>query len=60
MEEFVKYTILMRPHFELFGDRFSERQERAQKAIKAEEERRKLAKVEDESQVVNGVGIDKM
>ncbi|PVH70995.1 arsenate resistance ArsH [Cadophora sp. DSE1049] len=25
MEEFVKYTIIMRPHFELFGDRFSER-----------------------------------
>ena len=25
MEEFVKYTIVMRPHFELFGDRYSER-----------------------------------
>ncbi|OCK93534.1 arsenate resistance ArsH [Cenococcum geophilum 1.58] len=25
MEEFVKYTIIMRPHFDLFGDRFSER-----------------------------------
>jgi arsenic resistance protein ArsH len=25
MEEFVKYTIIMRPHFELFGDRYSER-----------------------------------
>lgn len=31
MEEFVKYTIVMRPHFELFGDRFSEREERAEK-----------------------------
>ena len=25
VEEFVKYTIIMRPHFDLFGDRFSER-----------------------------------
>ncbi|KAL3436554.1 flavoprotein-like protein [Aspergillus tetrazonus] len=28
MEEFVKYTILMRPHKDIFGDRFSEREER--------------------------------
>ncbi|TQB76417.1 hypothetical protein MPDQ_000241 [Monascus purpureus] len=28
MEEFVKYTILMRPHMSLFGDRFSEREEK--------------------------------
>lgn len=28
MEEFVKYTILMRPHFNLFADRYSERNER--------------------------------
>ncbi|KAK5403612.1 hypothetical protein LTR20_002884 [Exophiala xenobiotica] len=26
VEEFVKYTIVMRPHFALFGDRFSERE----------------------------------
>ncbi|KAH8125993.1 hypothetical protein FP744_10006203 [Trichoderma asperellum] len=31
MEELVKYTIVMRPHFELFGDRYSEREERRQK-----------------------------
>ena len=31
MEEFVKYTIVMRPRFELFGDRFSERKERRTK-----------------------------
>ncbi|EKG17556.1 NADPH-dependent FMN reductase [Macrophomina phaseolina MS6] len=36
MEEFVKYTIVMRPHFDLFGDRFSERAERAAKAAEAE------------------------
>ncbi|KAG5792631.1 hypothetical protein H9Q69_008337 [Fusarium xylarioides] len=28
MEELVKYTIVMRPHFDLFGDRFSEREEK--------------------------------
>lgn len=31
MEEFVKYTIIMRPQFKLFGDRFSERKERRTK-----------------------------
>jgi arsenic resistance protein ArsH len=35
MEELVKYTILMRPHFSLFGDRHSERKERAEKDAKA-------------------------
>jgi arsenic resistance protein ArsH len=25
VEEFVKYTIIMRPYFDIFGDRFSER-----------------------------------
>ncbi|KAJ6189684.1 hypothetical protein N7519_004592 [Penicillium mononematosum] len=34
MEEFVKYTILMRPHIDLFGDRFSEREERKIKDAK--------------------------
>ncbi|KAJ5622677.1 arsenic resistance protein ArsH [Penicillium herquei] len=31
MEEFVKYTILIRPHLELFGDRFSEREEKGRR-----------------------------
>ncbi|KAF2226114.1 flavo protein-like protein, partial [Elsinoe ampelina] len=31
MEEFVKYTLVMRPHFDLFGDRYSEREERRRK-----------------------------
>jgi len=26
VEEFVKFTIIMRSHFDLFGDRFSERE----------------------------------
>ncbi|KAJ5564731.1 hypothetical protein N7513_000973 [Penicillium frequentans] len=34
MEEFVKYTILMRPHMDLFGDRFSEREEKKLKEAK--------------------------
>ncbi|RYP90254.1 hypothetical protein DL770_003623 [Monosporascus sp. CRB-9-2] len=37
MEELVKYTIVMRPHFDLFGDRFSEREERRQIEMKREE-----------------------
>ncbi|KAL4819347.1 flavoprotein-like protein [Aspergillus spinulosporus] len=32
MEEFVKYTKLMRPHKDIFGDRFSEREERLKEA----------------------------
>lgn len=31
MEEFVKYSIVMKPHFHLFGDRFSERTEQLAK-----------------------------
>lgn len=38
MEEFVKYTIVMRPHFALFGDRYSERKEREEKRLKREKE----------------------
>ncbi len=35
MEEFVKYTVMMRPHFESFGDRFSERKERMEREAKS-------------------------
>jgi arsenic resistance protein ArsH len=31
MEELVKYTTVMRPHFDLFGDRFSECEEQRAK-----------------------------
>lgn len=41
MEEFVKYTLVMRPHFDLFGDRYSEREE---KRSKEEKERLSRAK----------------
>lgn len=37
MEEFVKYSIVMRPHFNLFSDRFSERAERMAKLVTLEE-----------------------
>jgi arsenic resistance protein ArsH len=33
VEEFVKYTIIMREHFDLFGDRFSERKDLDIKAL---------------------------
>lgn len=59
MEEFVKYTILMRPHFALFGDRYSEREERAEKESKEAEKARKEAdekRVEvDDDAVVDSV-----
>ncbi|KAL5119054.1 hypothetical protein ACEQ8H_002978 [Pleosporales sp. CAS-2024a] len=41
MEEFVKYTIVMRPHFDLFGDRYSEREEKRVKEEKALKEEAK-------------------
>lgn len=34
MEEFVKYTLVMRQHFDLFSDRYSERVERESKRVK--------------------------
>jgi arsenical resistance protein ArsH len=37
MEELVKYTIVMRPHFDLFGDRFSEREERRLEGLEKKE-----------------------
>ena len=37
MEEYVKYTIMMRPYFALYGDRFSELEERRKKEQSAEE-----------------------
>lgn len=43
MEEFVKHTIVMRPHFALFGDRYSERKEREEKRLKKEKEEEEKA-----------------
>merc|ERR1712070_191794 len=62
MEEFVKYTIIMRQQFELFNDRYSERAERAAKS--AEEERAKQKAGEEgnarsmaAADLVNGVDV---
>jgi len=64
MEEFVKYTILMKPHFALMGDRFSEREERVEKERKAAEKKRQELEVGDieatEALAVNGVEIQKI
>jgi arsenic resistance protein ArsH len=46
MEEFVKYTLVMRPHFDLFGDRYSEREEKRQKAAKEELARKEEVQVD--------------
>ncbi|KAF5851031.1 hypothetical protein GGP41_010733 [Bipolaris sorokiniana] len=51
MEEFVKYTLVMRPHFDLFGDRYSEREE---KRIKDEKKKEEEQKGKD---VVNNVSL---
>lgn len=65
MEEFVKYTIIMRPHFALFGDRFSEREERRKKeqsvkeseiAVEQKSDKPNVAGLQDE---VNGVQLSR-
>jgi len=56
MEEFVKYTIVMREKFDLFGDRYSERRDREKKAAKEEEERRKKTNAD----AVNGIDVQKI
>ena len=66
MEEFVKYTIVMKPHFALFEDRFSERQERRQKDLKAKERQAVIEGKQDspagpqQKGQVNGVQVDKI
>lgn len=60
MEELVKYTIIMRPRFELFGDRFSERKERkaklAKETVDADKTREAATKAEEMATV--GVGAE--
>ncbi|KXL44488.1 hypothetical protein M433DRAFT_109095 [Acidomyces richmondensis BFW] len=63
MEELVKYTIIMRPHFHLFGDRYSERVERREKNTVEQAQYQKAQKAGEEASVktlasaglVNGV-----
>lgn len=54
MEELVKYSIVMRPHFHLFGDRFSEREERRRKQEGAGNERVRISEHGYKDLVVNG------
>jgi len=50
MEEFVKYSLIMRPHFHLFGDRFSERTKRlADKEEQQREAQRVHASIESKT-----------
>ncbi|KNG52557.1 arsenic resistance protein [Stemphylium lycopersici] len=53
MEEFVKYTIVMRPHFDLFGDRYSEREEQR---VKQEKEEKKPALETQHAVLSNNAG----
>lgn len=62
MEEFVKYTIIMRQHFDLFNDRYSERTERAAKTGKESAAKDKAgeegnARSIGGADVVNGVDV---
>jgi arsenic resistance protein ArsH len=62
MEEFVKYIIVMRPHLEGFGDRFSERRERERKEekVKREEEGVKEGDGDVLTGMVNGVDLGRI
>lgn len=66
MEEFVKYTIVIKPHFALFEDRFSERHEKRQKEIDAKKRQAVIDGKQDSPEglqkkgQVNGVQVDKI
>ena len=53
MEEFVKYTIIMRTHFELFNDRYSERKVKKEKEAAA-------AAATASADRVNGVDLERI
>lgn len=69
MEEFAKYTIIMRSHFDLFNDRSSERVARLEKSRKAECQASRTNGVKDKAgeegnaktmasaNVVNGIDV---
>jgi arsenic resistance protein ArsH len=58
MEEFVKYTIIMRQHFDLFNDRYSERAELESKRIKDENTREEKEKAGREGNAATIGGAD--
>lgn len=55
MEEFVKFTVVMRQGFDLFGDRYSEREDRKRKKAKADEEERKKKEEGNVEKSTNGM-----
>ena len=65
MEEFVKYTIVMRQHWDLFNDRYSERTQRESGCLKAETTKTDKdhagvegnAKAMGSANVVNGIDV---
>lgn len=66
MEELVKYTVIMRQHFDLFNDRYSERTEREAKRLKEEAASRREeekagqegnAKTMGSAGLVNGIDV---
>ncbi|KAK1050622.1 hypothetical protein LTS16_003120 [Friedmanniomyces endolithicus] len=66
MEEFMKYTLVMREHFDLFNDRFSERSEREAKRAREQSSTEAKEKAGQEGnakslggkEVVNGVDVN--
>lgn len=63
MEELVKYTIVMRQGFDLFGDRYSEREEKRKKKAKADAEveaeriRKEKEGKDNGGEIVNGATV---
>jgi len=62
MEEFVKYTIVLRPYLEVFGDRFSERRERERKEEKEKREEKGVKEGNGDvlTGMVNGVDLGRI
>jgi arsenic resistance protein ArsH len=58
MEEFVKYTIIMRQHFDLFNDRYSERAERESKRVKEKTTRGERERAGQEGNAKTMAGAD--
>lgn len=66
MEELFKYTLVMRQHFDLFGDRHSERKERETKRLREIEVTKKEEKAGQEgsatsmitANIVNGIDVN--
>jgi arsenic resistance protein ArsH len=68
MEELFKYTVVMREHFDLFGDRHSERKEREAKRLREVEVTKSEEKAGEEgnaasmisANTVNGIDVQKL